>query len=168
MDKFLTLLGPHQLRGGVNGAEEVQKGARAVLRQPFPGIGGIEKVLPALPILDALLAQNAVQLHGGHAHALCHLRGGEARYGVQHLVGIVRLRFQPSNLLVPPHQGGVCNLQGAGHNSLIALVGAYHHVSPLLAYGKAAPRWSPTCGISWHVACDSQESCHKDRLRSQR
>ena len=45
------------------------------------------------------------------------------------------LGFKKSNLLLPALQSGVHYLQGSGKDNLVALVGACHHISALLADG---------------------------------
>ena len=105
----------------------------AVLGIPLSGIVGIEQVLSALPVLDVHLAQQAIQLLSGHVQLLSQLRGGEARDGVQHLVGIIRSWLELGYLLIASLQGRLHDLQGTRHNYLVALVGTNHHVTALLA-----------------------------------
>ena len=65
----------------------------------------------------------------------CHLRGGEAGYGVQHVVGIHDAGLEARYLGIAALEGGLHDLQCSGKDYLVALVRTGYHISPLSAYG---------------------------------
>ena len=69
--------------------------------KPLTGKLSIEHVLSALPVLDAHLAESAVQFLCRHVQFLGQLGGGDAGNGIEHLVGIVGTGFQSGYFLVP-------------------------------------------------------------------
>ena len=109
--------------------------AGAALGESLSGKLGIEHVLTALPVLDAHLAQTAVQLLGTHSQFLGQLRGGDAVDGVQHRVGILGSWLQLGNLLVTFRQGRLHNLHRTLHHVLIALPLLRYQVTALLTDG---------------------------------
>ena len=133
MNKVATAFRPYQVCAGVKCPVLVLPGEGSVLRQPLSGIVGIEQVLPRLRILDAHLAKQHVQVVAGHVQFLAYLGDGEARDGVQHMVGIVGTGLELGYLLVASLQRGLHDLERTGHDHFIAFVGTGHHVASLLA-----------------------------------
>ena len=73
MYKLPSALGPHQVGAGDEVAMRVAILAGAVLGIAAAGILGIEQVLPRLGVLDAALAEDAVELAPRHGKLLGNL-----------------------------------------------------------------------------------------------
>ena len=99
------------------------------------GILGVEHVLSRLSVLYASLAEQAVELGARHGELLGYLRGGEARDGVEHVVGIRGAWLELCYLSSQSVEGSAHHLHGACHERLLRVVRTGHHISSLLAYG---------------------------------
>ena len=109
MNEVASALRPHQVHLRHHDTVLADMSAGATLGESLSGKLGIKHVLPALPVLDAHLAQTAVQLLGTHPQLLRQLRGGDAVDRVQHRVGILGSRLQLGYLLVTLRQGRLRN-----------------------------------------------------------
>ena len=144
MDELASALRPYQVRFGEYHAVLQGMLAGAALGETLSGKLGIEHVLSALPVLDAHLAESAVQFLCRHAQLLGELGGGDAGDGVEHLVGIFGTRLQLGNLFVASLQGGLHDFDGTQHDVLVAVALLGHHVSALLADGRQHFAGDPT------------------------
>ena len=135
MNKVASAFRPYQIGMRVEVAIQALVRVSTVLGITLSGIIGIEQVLSALPVLDTHLAEQAIELLRGHVQFLGQLGRGEARNGIQHMVGIIRPRLELGYLLIASLQRGLHDLEGTCHDYLITLVGADHHVASLLSYG---------------------------------
>ena len=135
MDELPPRFRPDEVGARVGLALRIEVQVGTVLRIARAGILGIEEVLPALEVLHAEEAKAPVELAGGHPQPLGHLRGGEARDGINHLVGIIGPRLELGDPFVPPLQRLLHDAEGAREDHLVRLVGAYHHIAARLADG---------------------------------
>ena len=135
MDKVTSALRPYQIRPCAERPVVSLAREGSVLRQALTRIVRIEQVLPALYVLDAHLAEQHVQFVSRHVQFLAYLRYGEARYGIEHMVGILGTRLELCNLFVTSLQGRLHDLERTSHDYLVALVGTGHHVASVLADG---------------------------------
>lgn len=135
MDELPPRFRPDEVGARVGLALRIEVQVGAVLRIARAGILGIEEVLPALEVLHAEEAKAPVELAGGHPQTLGHLRGGEARDGINHLVGIIGPRLELGDPFVPPLQRLLHDAEGAREDHLVRLVRPRQHITPVLADG---------------------------------
>ena len=133
MDEVTASLRPYQIGTCTQSPVTTLSCEGAVLRQALSGIVGIQQILTRLHVLDAFLAEQAVEVMPRHVKLLPYLGNGEARDAVQHMVGILRTRLQLGDLFVTSLQGGLHDLKRTGQDDFIAVVRTNHHVSSLLA-----------------------------------
>ena len=100
MDEASALLGPHEPCVRVHITLDVTARGRAALGVPLAGVVGVEHPLSRLLVHHLPVLQQARQVAHRHRQFLGYLRRCQATHAVEHLVAVLRLRFQCLDLVV--------------------------------------------------------------------
>ena len=133
VNELASALGPHQVVMRLYASVGEADAEGTALRKALAGVVGIEHVLTRLAVLNAQLAEQEVQLTTGHVQLLRYLGSGEARYGVEYMVGIVGTRLEAGDFLSPALKGGLHHEDASCQHLLVGFFRTGYDVTAVLA-----------------------------------